>query len=380
MPADIDVLVVGAGPAGIAAGIEACRRGLSATVVDKARFPRDKTCGDGLTTGALRLLEELGLDARTVPGYTTVRDTVIAGPDGRQVMLPLPSGAEYASVVPRIELDAALVGLARDRGVEVREGAGLAGVVMRADHADAELDGGERLRARFVVAADGHYSAVRRALRSTPPDLGTWHAFRQYFTGVHDDRLWVLFEEDLLPGYAWVFPLPDGRANVGFGVLREPGTTGKALAALWRDLLERPSLRAVLGPDARPDESVRAWPIPAALDLDLLVQARALFVGDAAGVVDPLTGEGIAQAIETGMLAVARDRRRRSRAGAGGGCVPQRRAPATRSRPALRSRAPTRARIAARCPPRAAGGRAHRVDAPQLRRAGCSRTIRARSC
>ncbi len=304
MPADIDVLVVGAGPAGIAAGIEAGRRGLSTTVVDKAHFPRDKTCGDGLTTGALRLLEELGLDARTVPGYRTVRDTVIAGPDGRQVMLPLPSGAEYASVVPRIELDAALVGLARDRGVEVREGTGLAGVVMRADHAEAELDGGERVRARFVVAADGHYSAVRRALRSAPPDLGTWHAFRQYFTGVHDDRLWVLFEKDLLPGYAWVFPLPDGRANVGFGVLRGPGTTGKELAARWRDLLARPSLRAVLGPDARPDESVRAWPIPAALDPDLLVQARALFVGDAAGVVDPLTGEGIAQAIETGMLAV----------------------------------------------------------------------------
>ena len=304
VPADIDVLVVGAGPAGTAAGIEAARRGLTAVVVDKARFPRDKTCGDGLTTGALRLLEEVGLDVRSLPGYASVHETVVAGPDGRQLTLPLPRGAEYAGVVPRVELDAALVGLARDRGVEIREGTGLAGVEMRADHTVAELDGGEPVRARFVVAADGHYSAVRRSLRADAPNLGTWHAFRQYFTGVRAERLWVLFEEDLLPGYAWVFPLPGGRANVGFGVLRGSATTGKELATMWRGLLERPGLRAVLGPDARPAESVRAWPIPAALDPDLLVQARALFVGDAAGVVDPLTGEGIAQAIETGMLAV----------------------------------------------------------------------------
>ena len=77
-----------------------------------------------------------------------------------------------------------------------------------------------------------HRDAVRRALRSTPPDLGTWHAFRQYFTGVHEDRLWVLFEEDLLPGYAWVFPLPDGRANVGFGVLRGPAAH-RRIAPAW---------------------------------------------------------------------------------------------------------------------------------------------------
>ena len=79
------------------------------------------------------------------------------------------------------------------------------------------------------------------------PDLGTWHAFRQYFRGVDDPRLWVLFERDLLPGYAWVFPVGGGRANVGFGVFRDDVTGGKQLAALWRDVLARPSVQRILG-------------------------------------------------------------------------------------------------------------------------------------
>jgi flavin-dependent dehydrogenase len=146
---------------------------------------------------------------------------------------------------------------------------------------------------------------VRRCLRPpAPPELGTWHAFRQYFRGVDDPRLYVLFEADLLPGYAWVFPLPEGRANVGFGVLRRPGMSGKELNARWRELLERPSVRTVLGPDAEPEATHRAWPIPASFEYGALTDGRVLYIGDAANVVDPLTGEGIAQAIETALVAV----------------------------------------------------------------------------
>jgi len=171
----------------------------------------------------------------------------------------------------------------------------------------ATVDDGTRVRASWVVAADGHYSATRRLLQpvtASAPELGTWHAFRQYFRGVDDPRLWVLFERDLLPGYAWVFPLGDGRANVGFGVLRDEATGGKQLAALWRDVVARPSVRRILGEHAEPDGPHRAWPIPATWsEAALSGPARTLFVGDAAGVVDPMTGEGIAQALETGMLA-----------------------------------------------------------------------------
>src|SRR5262249_34450982 len=111
-----------------------------------------------------------------------------------------------------------------------------------------------------------------------------------------------LFERDLLPGYAWIFPLPGRRANVGFGVLRSDGRSGKELKALWNSLLERPSVASVLA-GATAEHAVRAWPIPAHYDAAALTHGRVLVAGDAASVVDPMTGEGIAQALTTGMLA-----------------------------------------------------------------------------
>src|SRR5437660_124354 len=126
--------------------------------------------------------------------------------------------------------------------------------------------------AAAMIAADGHWSPVRRALEpDAPRDLGEWHAVRQYFERVADTRLWVLFERDLLPGYAWVFPLPGRRANVGYGVLRSDGRSGRALKALWPDLLARPQLREILGPDAQPCEQVHAWPIPTRYSLARLM-------------------------------------------------------------------------------------------------------------
>jgi menaquinone-9 beta-reductase len=330
--ADVQVLVVGAGPAGIAAGLEARRLGLDVLVVDRAEFPRDKTCGDGLTTGALRILDRLGLDVRTLPSYAPVSETVLVSPAGREVVVPLPGGGEYACVVPRVELDAALVDIARASGVEVWEHARVVDARDDGDAVTVTFADDTTLRVAWVIAADGHYSAVRRLLARSPGavdaddssgaaadpparspgSLGTWHAFRQYYSGVEDRRLWVLFERDFLPGYAWVFPVGDGRANVGFGVLRDARhgdprgvPSGKALAAQWRDLADRPSVRRALGPHATPEGTHRAWPIPADYDRARLARGRALFVGDAASVVDPMTGEGIAQALETGALAAA---------------------------------------------------------------------------
>lgn len=304
-----DLAIVGAGPAGCAAAITAVRAGLRVIVVDRAEFPRDKTCGDGLTTNALRIIESLGLglaDLRADDdlGYLGVRDVRIVSPTGRRVDLALPDRGEYAAVISRRRLDAALVAATRDAGAEVRTGH----AVVAVHHIDHDvvltLADGDEIRARHVVAADGHWSTVRKLVRPThAPYLGEWHAVRQYHRAVDTDRLWVLFERDLLPGYAWVFPLPGGHANVGYGVLRRQGRTGKDLKTLWPDLLARPSLREVLGATAEPTEVVRAWPIPTRYDPSALTTGRVLFAGDAAAVVDPMTGEGIAQAMETGILA-----------------------------------------------------------------------------
>jgi flavin-dependent dehydrogenase len=115
----------------------------------------------------------------------------------------------------------------------------------------------------------------------------------------------VWFEEDLLPGYAWSFPLPDGRANVGFGIQRGGKVSTQEMKALWPDLLERDFVRDFLGPDAEPIAPHKAWPIPARIESASLTSAggRALFVGDAAMATDPMTGEGIGQALLTGRLA-----------------------------------------------------------------------------
>ncbi|HEV3452300.1 MAG TPA: geranylgeranyl reductase family protein [Acidimicrobiia bacterium] len=300
--ASADVVVVGAGPAGTAAAITARTRGLDVVVVDRAHFPRDKTCGDGLTAAALRDLEGLGVEVPGLPAET-VRAVVLVAPDRWQVELPLPGSGMHAAVVERAQLDAALVDRARALGIGVHEGVAVADVVERPDRVRLRTDDGDDLEAGFVIAADGHYSSVRRARRHAGPDLGTWHAVRQYFRQVGDARLWVLFEPDLLPGYAWVFPLPGGRANVGFGVLRGGGYDGAALRRLWPDLLDRAPMRAALGPLAEPEDRHRAWPIPSAYSPARLADGRVLYAGDAAGVVDPMTGEGIAQAIETGALA-----------------------------------------------------------------------------
>ncbi|MFM8237443.1 MAG: geranylgeranyl reductase family protein [Actinomycetota bacterium] len=305
MSAPADVVIVGAGPAGCAAAIGAVRRGLRTVVLDRATFPRDKTCGDGLTTAALRILEGLGLARADLDalGAAPVPATVITAPSGRRVVLPMPTTGTHALVVERRHLDARLVDAARAAGAEVREGHTVERVEVHAD--GVTVDG---IAARHLVAADGHWSPVRRMLEpGTSRDLGEWHAVRQYFAGTTADRLWVWFAADLLPGYLWVFPLGAGRANVGYGVLRADRAAakrGRDLKDLWPTLLARPEVRAVLGPDARAAEPVRAWPIPTRYDPARLVHGpRVRFVGDAAGVVDPMTGEGIAQAMETGLLA-----------------------------------------------------------------------------
>ncbi len=303
-----DALVVGAGPAGIAAAITLQRAGKSVLVVDKAEFPRDKFCGDGLTTLALRLLDDLGLDRSTVASWAPVRDVVVHSPNDNQVVFPLPEGpGSYGAVARRVDLDMALVDLARSVGVDIRDGHACTDLQTAGDAMAASVDELGEQRARYVIAADGMWSPIRKMVgAATPGYLGEWHAFRQYFKDVGPNaatNLHVWFEPDLLPGYAWSFPLADGRANVGFGILRGGPVAVRDMKTVWPDLLARPHIQAVLGPDAQAESPHRAWPIPARIDTIKLVHGRTLFVGDAAAATDPMTGEGIGQALLTGINA-----------------------------------------------------------------------------
>jgi geranylgeranyl reductase family protein len=302
------VVIIGAGPAGTAAAITLARAGRTVTVLDKATFPRDKICGDGLTAGALRRLEALGLRPDSVASWQPVDDVVVHSPAGRSVTFPLPRGqGRFAVVARRIDLDAALVDLARGAGAEVLEGAAFAGIEPHDDRVVVRVHDRAPITARYVIGADGMWSPLRKALGvATEGYLGEWHAFRQYFDDVRPAAardLHVWFEPDLLPGYIWSFPLPGGQANVGFGIQRGAGIPTAEMKRLWPEILARPTVRAVLGDAATPSATHRAWPIPARVDVVQLATGRALFVGDAAAATDPMTGEGIGQALQTGALA-----------------------------------------------------------------------------
>jgi flavin-dependent dehydrogenase len=239
---------------------------------------------------------------------TPVGSAWVRSPSGRTVEFPFPSGRGlYGAVVPRRELDAALVDRARQAGAEILDGHGLTGAVDTGDAVQLAVDGVGVVAARIAIGADGMWSPLRKHLGLAPEGyLGEWHAFRQYahgVTGSARDRLWVWFDGDLLPGYAWSFPLPDGRVNIGFGVLRDGTRRIQDMAALWTDLLRRPHVREALGPDVVLEDRHLAWPIPARIDRAIAGAGRALFVGDAVAASDPMTGEGIGQAVFTGVAA-----------------------------------------------------------------------------
>ncbi len=301
---ETEVLIVGGGPAGCAAAIELARTGRDVTIIDKADFPRDKCCGDGLTADALRILENMGLEPSTVQNWNNIMNVIIHSPNGKIIELPLPQGrGQYAAVVPRIELDESLLNLAQNAGASVLTPVRFGQINELNEHVEITTSDERKIVSRYVIAADGMWSSVRKAVGAGIDNYrGDWHAFRQYFsqTGPEAQHLRVWFEPDLLPGYMWLFPLPGQRANIGFGVLRgshyEIGDLGK----LWNNLLERPHISEVIGPKAVGEGNRKAWPIPSRL-MDLLpFKGRIHFVGDAMGAADPMTGEGIAQALRTG--------------------------------------------------------------------------------
>ena len=306
--ASADVVVVGAGPAGSAAAITLARAGRRVALVDKSSFPRDKCCGDGLTTLALRELEALGLPPATVESWFEVHDVRLRSPSGREIALTLPGDGVYGAVAPRRELDTALVELARSAGAQLHQGRAVSAVRETNTGIQVDVDGLGTLTCAAVIAADGAWSPTRQLLGlNAERDLGEWYGLRQYarVTGRAARELLVWFEPDLLPGYAWSFPLPGGRANLGFGLLRNSKRWSREMPARWNDLLHREHIAAALGEGFELEGRPTTWPIPAAIDRATLAHGRVLFAGDAAKATDLLTGEGIGQALLTGRLAAA---------------------------------------------------------------------------
>ncbi|WP_138760394.1 geranylgeranyl reductase family protein [Modestobacter altitudinis] len=314
-PTQTDVLVVGAGPAGSAAAAWAGRAGTDVVLADAAVFPRDKTCGDGLTPRAMGELDQLGL-GDWVRSKGRNRGLRAAG-FGQELLLPWPGGSlpDHGGAVPRTELDARVRDVALEAGAQPLEGARavdverdgdrVAGVVFRRPDESTTT-----VRCRRLVVADGARSPLGRVLgREWHRDTAYGVAARGYIGSGRSDDAWISShlelrgaDGELLSGYGWVFPLGDGEVNVGVGTL---ATERRPADVRLRSLLD-------LYADQRRDEwqfdgDVRA-PASALLPMGGAVSGVAgrnwALIGDAAGCVNPLNGEGIDYGLETGRSVV----------------------------------------------------------------------------
>ncbi|MEM9514130.1 MAG: geranylgeranyl reductase family protein [Actinomycetota bacterium] len=303
----VDIAIIGAGPAGAAAAITAARAGASVVVFDKAGYGRDKVCGDGLTPRAVGALHDLGIDMTDAHHIRGLR--MIAGKIERELDWPTTDRfPNHGAVWPRRRLDAALIDAATTAGADVRWNAEALPLFDDDGRVIGVTVDGTQVRAELTVVAAGAPGAVARQLGADRvPDEPFGLAIRTYAaTPRHNDEhleaCLTLRDErgTAVPGYGWMFPAGDGTVNIGVGAL----STMKGFKKLNLNTLLDAYRQLVvdeweLGPNL---ERPRAWRLP----MSTLRRHGAgwVAIGDAAGLVNPMNGEGIDYGLESGMLAI----------------------------------------------------------------------------
>lgn len=314
---DVDVLVVGAGPGGATAAYHLARHGLDVLVAEKAAFPREKVCGDGLTPRAVVQLQRLGIDTED-PRFERHHGLRIYS---RRVTLDLPwpdleDFPSFGLTMTRASFDELVARHAEKAGARLEEetevlsptidGEGWVRGARIRDASGAETE----VRARYVIAADGassRFAAQAGVQRDPAKPLGI--AARRYYRIDHHPGPWLEVWMDLwsgdeiMPAYGWLFAMADGSVNLGAGVLNTYtnfkdqsaqgvfDAFGRGLPAEWNVTEETAEGRVLSGP--LPMGGSRTPPAMPGM----------LVIGDAAGLVNPFNGEGIAYAMESGELA-----------------------------------------------------------------------------
>jgi geranylgeranyl reductase family protein len=318
MSAQHDVLVIGAGPAGAAAGYWLARHGLDVVVIDKKTFPREKTCGDGLTPRAVKQINDMGLGDQLARfhRYEGLRATA----HGKALELQWPSHPIYPQhgyVVRRRELDTMVARNAVQAGATLLEGheavapvldrGFVRGASVLAKGSETPID----ITAKYVIVADGANSRFGRALgtfRTKEWPYGT--AIRTYWETPRHAEPWIESALDVkdrngnpLPGYGWIFPVGDGTVNIGVGLLstfrdfKSVNTTH-----LLNEYAHMIADRWEIDPD-NPTGKATSGRIPMGGSVGPKSGPTYLVVGDAAGSVNPFNGEGIDYAYETARIA-----------------------------------------------------------------------------
>ena len=328
---DADVIVVGAGPSGAAAAHYLANYGLEVLLLERATFPRDKVCGDGLTPRAVSEIVRMGIQVREEDGWHRNKGLRVYG-GGRQYYFPWPEIERYPSygaASARNKLDQALAFKARESGAELREGMMVTGPIL---HERSERvigvrvqpmdENGRRIRdaeetelyAPVVMAADGVSARLATSLGiEKDEDRPMGVAIRARFkTPRHDDEwmeshleLWEgkPQESALLPGYGWIFPLGDGTVNVGLGSV---SSTAKATKIEYRRIFNAWMANAPEEWEFTEENLVtplRSAALPMAFNRKPLYKNGMFLIGDAGGMVSPFNGEGIAYGMQAGRIA-----------------------------------------------------------------------------
>ncbi len=293
-----DVIVVGAGPAGVAVAARLAQKGRASKVlvIDRYHFPRAKPCGGGLTGHMGPAMAALGLSLR-VPHIACADAVVRCGSFERRVSM-----GQSVDVIRREEFDADLVAQARELGVQVVEGEGLVSYEVSAEGVIVHTSNKRALRAKVLVGADGAASRVRKQLlnnaKQTPHRLFVCEMQVAAPAGYESSMVYdfSLMKRGLC-GYLWLFPAPDGRLSVGLMHYPNPrkNLSGRQLTELLREGLVPYGVTL-------PEKGVRGWPVWGYHPYAKISDSRVLTVGDAAGI-DGLTGEGIAIALEQALVA-----------------------------------------------------------------------------
>lgn len=314
-----DVLIVGAGPGGCSAALSLAKHGVKALLVDKAVFPRDKVCGDALSGKVMRVLDRLApdvgdrlrADVRQLPSW----GVTFTAPSGRSLRVPFSrntgEGVAPGSIMPRLDFDALLLDKVKSTaGITLLEGSSL-NDFERTPTGWSATEGGKEpgIEARLVIAADGANSYFARHVAELPMEPRHHCAgVRAYYSGVTgldpQGFIELIFLKELLPGYLWIFPLPDGGANVGLGLRSDVVHKRKTdLKALLKTLIaEHPDLKGRFA-NATIEGTIKGLGLPLASKRHQLSGDGYLLVGDAGHLIDPFTGEGISHAMISGMHA-----------------------------------------------------------------------------
>ncbi len=313
-----DVLIIGAGPAGASAALFLAKKGIASVVVDKEKFPRDKICGDALSGKAVEVLnkldknfaEELASHEKFLGSY----GVTFVAPNGEALRVPFQTKKEKKNapgfISKRIDFDNWLIEKVKSKKeIQLFEETEIRDYRREADRIVAETKDGKSFHAKIVMACDGAYSSFTKNIAGIKTEAEhNCFGLRAYYKNVKgldtENFIELHFLKEFLPGYFWIFPLPNGGANVGVGMRADKMSAKKInLKKSFESILENNPLLKERFSSAEKVGEVKLFGLPLGSKKRKLSGNNYMLCGDAAMLIDPFTGEGIGNAMFSGLYA-----------------------------------------------------------------------------